>query len=88
MLMIKVKIIMTLKFHLAEMIALLGPPPQSLIARAQLMMKYTWPQTIKREDGKICKKATDCFDGPFFDEDGTLTPLPENQAMSCPNKDA
>lgn len=42
------------KAHLAEMIALLGPPPLELISRSHSMQDFKWPEPITREDGKIC----------------------------------
>ncbi|KAK2809426.1 hypothetical protein FQN50_003885 [Emmonsiellopsis sp. PD_5] len=58
------------KAHLAEMIALLGPPHPELVARSHLMLGYSWPEPIKREDGKVCENAEQYFGGPFFDKDG------------------
>ncbi|KAF3479748.1 uncharacterized protein GIQ15_06724 [Arthroderma uncinatum] len=58
------------KTHLAEMIALLGPPPLALISRIQSMAGYKWPESIKREDGELCESAAQYFGGPFFDKDG------------------
>ncbi|GKZ32815.1 hypothetical protein AbraIFM66950_002448, partial [Aspergillus brasiliensis] len=56
--------------HLAEMIAILGPPPQELVSRAQSMFGYKWPEKIKRADGTICGSALGYFGGPFFDDNG------------------
>ncbi|KAK9320294.1 kinase-like domain-containing protein [Lipomyces orientalis] len=58
------------KAHLAEIIALLGPPPPMLVARSHLMLGYKWPEPVKKEDGKVCESAEQYFGGPFFDEDG------------------
>ncbi|OJD18837.1 CMGC/SRPK protein kinase [Emergomyces pasteurianus Ep9510] len=58
------------KAHLAEMIALLGPPPPNLIARYHSVLDSNWPKPIQREDGKLCASAREYFGGPFFDEDG------------------
>ncbi|KAB8278281.1 CMGC protein kinase [Aspergillus minisclerotigenes] len=60
------------KAHLAEMIALLGPPPQELVARSHAMRDYQWPESIRKEDGTICENAEQYFGGPFFDEDGNF----------------
>lgn len=58
------------KAHLAEMIALLGPPPPKLIARYRSMVGYKWSAAVQRDDGKLCESAEQYFDGPFFDADG------------------
>lgn len=58
------------KLHIAEMIALLGPPPPEIIQRYQVMKEYLWPQPVKREDGRACKTAEEYFCGPFFDKNG------------------
>lgn len=60
------------KAHLAEMIALLGPPPPELIARSYSLRDFQWPEAVKREDGKICENAEQYFDGPFFDANGNF----------------
>ncbi|KAL4810442.1 kinase-like domain-containing protein [Aspergillus unguis] len=56
--------------HIAEMIALLGPPPPEIIQRYQYMQGYAWPEPVRREDGKVCETSEDYFDGPFFDDNG------------------
>ncbi|KAJ5156310.1 hypothetical protein N7492_009113 [Penicillium capsulatum] len=58
------------KLHIAEMIALLGPPPSEIIQRYQDMREYLWPQPVRREDGRLCATAEEYFCGPFFDENG------------------
>ncbi|KAK9367918.1 kinase-like domain-containing protein [Lipomyces kononenkoae] len=58
------------KAHLAEIIALLGPPPPGLVARSHSMQGYKWPEPVKNEDGRVCESAEQYFGGPFFDEDG------------------
>lgn len=57
------------KAHLAEMVTLFGPPPPELVERSHSMLEYTWPEAIKREDGKLCENAKQYFGGPFFDKD-------------------
>ena len=61
------------KLHLAEMIALLGPPPKELLAKSAAMAQYKWPSPIKNETGRLCNNLRDFFDGPFFDEEGKPT---------------
>ncbi|KAM5457359.1 hypothetical protein MaudCBS49596_000554 [Microsporum audouinii] len=58
------------KMHLAEMIALLGPPPPELVTRYQSMLGYAWPEPIRNEVGEICESAEQYFGGPFFSKDG------------------
>ncbi|KAJ9375692.1 hypothetical protein DTO063F5_9212 [Paecilomyces variotii] len=60
------------KAHLAEMIALLGPPPPELISRTYSLSGRKWPEPVKREDGKVCETAEQYFGGPFFGEDGNF----------------
>lgn len=61
------------KSHLAEMIALLGPPPTTLLAKSKTMSEYSWPQLVVNDTGKLCNNAQEFFDGPFFDAGGGLT---------------
>lgn len=59
------------KMHIAEMIALLGPPPPEVIQRYQFMREYSWPEPVRREDNRVCRTAEEYFCGPFFDTNGT-----------------
>ncbi|PYI04670.1 kinase domain protein [Aspergillus sclerotiicarbonarius CBS 121057] len=58
------------KLHIAEMIALLGPPPPEILQRYQYMREYSWPEPVRREDDRICETADEYFCGPFFDHNG------------------
>ncbi|RLL95593.1 hypothetical protein CFD26_102340 [Aspergillus turcosus] len=58
------------KAHLAEMIALLGPPPKQLLARSDAMAGVQWPTAVKNEAGRLCSNGREYFDGPFFNENG------------------
>ncbi|KAJ5800387.1 uncharacterized protein N7518_002455 [Penicillium psychrosexuale] len=58
------------KSHLAEMIALLGPPPKGVIERADHMSQVDYPTPIRIEAGKLSKNARELFGGPYFDEEG------------------
>ncbi|KAJ5050011.1 hypothetical protein NUH16_008538 [Penicillium rubens] len=58
------------KFHLAEMIALLGPPPKEVIERAEYMSQVGYPSPITIGAGKPCKNAREVFGGPYFDKEG------------------
>lgn len=79
--------------HLANMIALLGPPPKELIAREREGLTLKWAPAAHNADGKLCTTASEWFGGPFFDENGkhmlisatrfSSTNLTLNQANSC-----
>jgi serine/threonine protein kinase len=58
------------KAHLAEMIALLGPPPKKLLVVSDSMAEVEWSPAITDERGKIFKNNRDYFGGPFFDDEG------------------
>ncbi|EPS27285.1 hypothetical protein PDE_02228 [Penicillium oxalicum 114-2] len=58
------------KLHIAEMIALLGPPPLEVVQRYQFMREYSWPEPVRREDNRVCRTAEEYFCGPFFDNNG------------------
>ncbi|KAI2706405.1 hypothetical protein DTO012A7_5177 [Penicillium roqueforti] len=58
------------KSHLAQMIALLGPPPKGVIERADHMSQVDFPTPIRIEAGKLSKNARELFGGPYFDEEG------------------
>ncbi|PLN77917.1 kinase-like domain-containing protein [Aspergillus taichungensis] len=55
------------KSHLAEMIALLGPPPRALLRKSQAISKHNWPQPVINDVGELCNNAQEFFGGPFFD---------------------
>ncbi|CAG8345334.1 unnamed protein product [Penicillium salamii] len=69
------------KLHIAEMIALLGPPPPEVIQRYQYMREYSWPTPVRRGDGIVYETADEYFCGPFFDERG-ITGLPISIELS------
>lgn len=58
------------QLHLAEMIALLGPPPQELPRREAEMRHWKWSPAIENPAGKLCENARELFGGPFFDSEG------------------
>lgn len=58
------------KLHIAEMIALLSPPHPGVMQRYQYMREYPWPESVRREDDRLCETAEEYFCGPFFDNDG------------------
>lgn len=59
--------------HLAEMIALLGPPPTALLDEEKRWSEVEWSHDFYNSDGKSCRTARDYFKGPFFDRDSTPT---------------
>ncbi|KAL2861600.1 kinase-like domain-containing protein [Aspergillus pseudodeflectus] len=56
--------------HLAEMIALFGPPPKELLAKSEAMAGFSWSTPIMNETGRLCKNGREYFNGPFFKENG------------------
>jgi hypothetical protein len=60
--------------HLAQMIALLGSPPNELVASELEMRKWNFAPPVENDEGKLCHKAYQFYNGPFFDNEGiTLT---------------
>ena len=53
------------KSHLAEMIALLSPPPKEVIERADDMSQVDYPFPIRLAAGKLSKNARELFGGPY-----------------------
>lgn len=60
----------TAQAHLAEMIALLGPPPRELIDQEQYWREIPWDRSFPRPDGAWCSTAREYYGGPFFDPKG------------------
>ena len=58
--------------HLAQMIALLGPPPMALLKRERSFRKLTFAPEIQNPKGQLCSNAFQYFGGPFFDDDGKI----------------
>ncbi|MCJ1247543.1 hypothetical protein MMC30_004757 [Trapelia coarctata] len=58
--------------HLAEMIALLGPPPKALLEREKEARKWKWRPVIQNPEGKLYESVQEYFGGPFFDSKGKL----------------
>ena len=57
------------KLHIAEMIALLGPPPKEFVTRSDASISK-WPDPITNEAGKPCRSLHEFYGGPFFDTEG------------------
>lgn len=73
------------KLHIAEMIALLGALPAEVTHRYQNLREYSWPEPVRREDGKVCKTAEGYFCGPFFDTTGISRFLFSNESLTLTN---
>ncbi|KAF4465040.1 kinase-like domain [Fusarium albosuccineum] len=56
--------------HLAEMIALLGPVPPTLIQREKDMRRWQWSPQIRNVRGALCSNAVEFYGGPFFTDEG------------------
>ena len=66
------------QIHLAQMIALFGPPPNELIMREQRMRNWNFVPAIENNEHKLCHKAYEFYHGPFFDNEGNI---PNNQHL-------
>lgn len=56
--------------HLAQMVSLLGDPPEELITRERLFRKEELRTPILNHRGnKTCKSMNEYWGGPFFDDD-------------------
>ena len=58
--------------HLAQMVALLGPPPMALLKRERSFRKLTFKPEIQSPEGRKCSNACQYFSGPFFDDNGMV----------------
>ena len=58
--------------HLAEMIALLGPPPVRLIVRETKWSEVKWSHAVPNAEGELCQTAREYYGGPFFNSEGML----------------
>ncbi len=59
--------------HLAQMIALLGPPPIALLKRERSFRKLNFTPEIQNSKGQPCGNAFEYFGGPFFDDNGKIS---------------
>lgn len=68
----------TARAHLAEMIALLGPPPRKLLEEEEYWSNIPWERSFPGPGGKWCDTAREYYGGPFFDSKGmsSLNHLP------------
>ena len=60
------------KSHLAEMIALLGPPPRVLLKKSKAMSENNWPYPAMNDSGELYNNAQEFFHGPLFNAEGEL----------------
>ena len=58
--------------HLAEMIALLGPPPRTLINREIRWSEVKWRHAVPNAEGELCQTAREYYGGPFFNSEGMI----------------
>ena len=56
--------------HLAEMIALLDPPPKTLIDREKRWSEVKWSHAVPNAEGELCQTAREYYGGPFFNSEG------------------
>jgi len=54
--------------HLAQMVSLLGEPPEALIRRERFYRKHDLRRPIINPRGKECKSMNEFWGGPFFDD--------------------
>jgi serine/threonine-protein kinase SRPK3 len=54
--------------HLAQMVCLLGDPPEALIKRERLFRKHQLDRPVINSRGKVCKNMNEFWGGPFFDD--------------------
>ncbi|OIW34212.1 kinase domain protein [Coniochaeta ligniaria NRRL 30616] len=54
--------------HLAQMVCLLGDPPEALIKREQLFRKHQLGTLVTNFRGKECRNMNEFWGGPFFDD--------------------
>lgn len=58
--------------HLADMIALMGDVPHSLVERERNMRHWRWSPAAINPNGQLSSNAAEYFGGQFFDEDGSF----------------
>ena len=60
----------TAQAHIAEMIAILGPPPQKLIDEERQWRDIPWERSFPSPSGTWCTTAREYYGGLFFDSKG------------------
>lgn len=56
--------------HLAEMVAVLGPPPRRVLDLSAERLNYRWQQPVENPEGELCYRPREYFGGPFFNRKG------------------
>ena len=57
------------------MIALLGPPPKTLIDREIRWSQVKWSHAVPNAEGELCQTAREYYGGPFFNSEGMIVEL-------------
>ncbi|EGX93664.1 Protein kinase-like domain [Cordyceps militaris CM01] len=58
--------------HLAQMVSLMGDPPEELIAREQLFRTHRLEKPIENQRGQECNTMNEYWGGPFFNSEGRI----------------
>ncbi|KAI1034589.1 hypothetical protein LB504_004590, partial [Fusarium proliferatum] len=58
--------------HLAQIVSLLGDPPETLVNRERVYRKLKLGRTIENPMGRGCETMNEYWGGPFFDEHGEI----------------
>jgi serine/threonine-protein kinase SRPK3 len=59
--------------HLAQMVRLLGDPPETVVKRERIYRKLQLGgKSVVNQQGKACKTMNEFWGGPFFDEQGQI----------------
>ncbi|POR39058.1 Serine/threonine-protein kinase SRPK [Tolypocladium paradoxum] len=58
--------------HLAQMVSVLGDPPEELIKRERMYRKLQLGRIVVNLRGKECKTMNEFWGGPFFDDDNQI----------------
>ncbi|KAJ9217095.1 hypothetical protein DTO166G4_1150 [Paecilomyces variotii] len=58
--------------HLAEMVAVLGPPPRRVLDLSTERLNYRWQQPVENPEGELCYRPREYFGGPFFNMKGAF----------------
>jgi hypothetical protein len=61
--------------HLAQMIALFGPPPKELLVREHQMRSWNFAPAMENDEGKLCSNVYEFYNGPFFNSEGNTTAI-------------
>lgn len=59
--------------HLAQMIALFGPPPKELLVLEHGMRRWNFAPAMENDENRLCNKVYEYYNGPFFDSEGNIS---------------